>query len=175
MKKLNKKGFTLVELLAVIVILGLLMVVAASVMGNVQENSKKASLETETKKLLSTVYQEAQSAYMVNSSDLTQNMKVGSVEKKGAVTAGCYKGTELLKDYTKENCTGEGTVWEEASVAGYTVTGKDGNFEYKIELNGKAQITSYCVTDQKFQSKKTGITAANAVPEAESVEEGTCE
>ena len=44
MKKLNKKGFTLVELLAVIVILALLMVVSLSVMGNVQNNAKKTAL-----------------------------------------------------------------------------------------------------------------------------------
>ena len=44
MKKLNKKGFTLVELLAVIVVLALLMVVAASSIGSALENSKKKAL-----------------------------------------------------------------------------------------------------------------------------------
>lgn len=44
--KLNKKGFTLVELLAVIVVLALLMVVAGGSIGKSLENSKKASLKT---------------------------------------------------------------------------------------------------------------------------------
>ena len=41
MIKLNKKGFTLVELLAVIVILALLMVVATRTIGTSLTNSKK--------------------------------------------------------------------------------------------------------------------------------------
>ena len=42
--KLNKKGFTLVELLAVIVVLALLMVVAASSIGSALDNSKQKAL-----------------------------------------------------------------------------------------------------------------------------------
>ena len=37
----NKKGFTLVELLAVIVILGVLLVIAVPAISNVQEDAKK--------------------------------------------------------------------------------------------------------------------------------------
>ena len=39
MKKLNKKGFTLVELLAVIVLLALVMIVAGGAIGNTLKNS----------------------------------------------------------------------------------------------------------------------------------------
>lgn len=46
MKKLNKKGFTLVELLAVIVILALLIVVVANTALPALNNSKKKSLTT---------------------------------------------------------------------------------------------------------------------------------
>ena len=67
MKKLNKKGFTLVELLAVIVVLALLMVVAASTIGNALENSKKSALKTETQKLLKTVYEEKQALIVTGS------------------------------------------------------------------------------------------------------------
>ena len=52
MKELNKKGFTLVELLAVIVILALLIVVATRAIGSIQKNSKMSLLESESKKIL---------------------------------------------------------------------------------------------------------------------------
>jgi len=78
MKRLNKKGFTLVELLAVIIILGLLMVVAASVMGNVQDNAKKSSLETEAKKILTSLTNEAKSLALLGefkTTDLSDSFK----------------------------------------------------------------------------------------------------
>ena len=62
--KLNKKGFTLVELLAVIVVLALLMVVAASSIGSALENSKIKSLETEANKILTNAYTDLESSIM---------------------------------------------------------------------------------------------------------------
>ena len=69
MKKLNKKGFTLVELLAVIVILALLMVVSLSVMGNVQNNAKKTALKTEAQKLLTSINNDLSSAKTLGTVD----------------------------------------------------------------------------------------------------------
>lgn len=45
--KLNKKGFTLVELLAVIVILAVVMLIAVTSVGPMMEKSRKSSLGTE--------------------------------------------------------------------------------------------------------------------------------
>ena len=67
MKRLNKKGFTLVELLAVIVILALLMVVATSTIGGTLTNAKKNTLRTEAQKMLTAIYGEAKSSYMLSS------------------------------------------------------------------------------------------------------------
>lgn len=61
MKELNKKGFTLVELLAVIVILALLMVVATRTIGGSLNKSKQAAIETEAQKLVSRTYEDIQS------------------------------------------------------------------------------------------------------------------
>ena len=53
MKKLNKKGFTLVELLAVIVILGVLMIVAIPAMSRYIENSRKDVFVNNAKRYIS--------------------------------------------------------------------------------------------------------------------------
>lgn len=56
--KLNKKGFTLVELLAVIVILALLMVVAARAIGDVQSDAQFDAAKTEGQKIASKNYED---------------------------------------------------------------------------------------------------------------------
>ena len=70
MKKLNKKGFTLVELLAVIVILALLMVVATRTIGSVLDTSKQKAAETEAQKIVSKTYEDIQT-YVANNSLIT--------------------------------------------------------------------------------------------------------
>ena len=52
MKKLNKNGFTLVELLAVIVILALLIVIVANTAIPAMNNAKKKSLQTYAEKVV---------------------------------------------------------------------------------------------------------------------------
>lgn len=47
-----KKGFTLVELLAVIVILAVIMVISVPIVLNVINNSKKSAFETDVKSLI---------------------------------------------------------------------------------------------------------------------------
>jgi len=55
MKKMNKKGFTLVELLAVIVILAILMAIAATNIGPVIDNSRRSSMRTTAQMILDAV------------------------------------------------------------------------------------------------------------------------
>lgn len=54
MKKLNKKGFTLVELLAVIVILGVIMLIAIPSVGTIIKNSRENSFVSSGKMYIST-------------------------------------------------------------------------------------------------------------------------
>ena len=65
MKKMNNKGFTLVELLAVIVVLALLMVVATTSIGSALSSAKKKALQSETQKLLSQTYKDVQSEILM--------------------------------------------------------------------------------------------------------------
>ncbi|MFC4386276.1 prepilin-type N-terminal cleavage/methylation domain-containing protein [Gracilibacillus marinus] len=48
----NEKGFTLVELLAVIVILGIILAIAIPAIGNIIENSKTSATEAENELIL---------------------------------------------------------------------------------------------------------------------------
>lgn len=62
MKRLNKKGFTLVELLAVIVVLAIIMVIATQAIGNViKENTAKSF-----KSSLDMVAKQAKQAYVMD-------------------------------------------------------------------------------------------------------------
>lgn len=54
MKNLNKKGFTLVELLAVIVILGVIMLIAIPSVGTIIKNSKENSFASSGNMYIST-------------------------------------------------------------------------------------------------------------------------
>ena len=86
MKKLNKKGFTLVELLAVIVVLALLMVVATSSIGGALSNAKKNTLKTEAQKMMTAAYQDMKSSYMLsnnlnNISGTLENAAAGKIVK----------------------------------------------------------------------------------------------
>ena len=91
MKKLNKKGFTLVELLAVIVILALLIVVVANTALPALNNSKKKSLTTYAQR----VAEKAKAQYMTD-------------ELNNSSTKSCYTVSELMG--TAEGSTYSGIV-----------------------------------------------------------------
>lgn len=63
MKRLNKKGFTLVELLAVIVVLAIIMVIATQAIGNVIKKNTASSFKSS----LDMVAKQAKQAYVMDS------------------------------------------------------------------------------------------------------------
>ena len=60
MKKLNKKGFTLVELLAVIVVLAIIMIIAVPAVIQSMDTAKKNSLVIEARKAINVAMQKVQ-------------------------------------------------------------------------------------------------------------------
>lgn len=133
MKKLNKKGFTLVELLAVIVVLALLMVVATSTIGNALENSKKSALKTETQKLLKTVYEEKQALIVTGSlgTNLSTTGTDGSykykitVNNEGKITSYCVQYVTSGSTYR------------------YFMSGTGKTLEGKLDSSADAQVKEY--------------------------------
>ena len=123
MKKLNNQGFTLVELLAVIVVLALLMVVATSSIGGALNNAKKNSLKTEAQKMLTAAYSDAKASYML-SSNLNNMVNAGATS-----SAAVYWST----------------AWDDST--GGVVRYKDGDYYGWFKFEDDYSLTSYCIFD----------------------------
>ncbi|MBQ3020666.1 MAG: prepilin-type N-terminal cleavage/methylation domain-containing protein [Bacilli bacterium] len=136
MKKLNKKGFTLVELLAVIVILAILIVIVATTALPAMNNAKKNTFVLYAQRLQG----KAQELYAVDA-----NMAVGSKD---------YTVQELMGSGVTEY-TGTLTVTYESNstTQKYTVTVKD---ELKDVKNNQ------CIAaDTEINSAITGSVVVN--------------
>ena len=70
----NKKGFTLVELLAVIAILAILVIIALPNVINMYTKAQKEAFLTETKK----IYSEAEKKYISSSISVNSNTIINS-------------------------------------------------------------------------------------------------
>lgn len=124
MKKLNKKGFTLVELLAVIVILGLLMSVAVGAVTMYMDKSKEQAMET----IISTAYDGAVNTLMeenimlnegeTTTFDILELYENGSIERP----ADPYNSSKECEGYVKV------TNPKASSSAGID------NYQYKVHI-----------------------------------------
>lgn len=141
MKRLNKKGFTLVELLAVIVVLALLMVVAASSIGSALTNAKKNTLKTEAQKIITNVYQNAYSQYMLNG-NMTQLSGYTSVAASGANYL--ITGKDGKYDFTVK-------VDKEGDIVSYCVM-----YNYTAAVGEVAASTELAITESALPSTYKG-------------------
>ena len=132
MKK--KKGFTLVELLAVIVILAVILIIAMPKISDVIKNSKESSLETTAKLIAS----QAEKKYTENQVlDNSSTIKCSDVAK--------------ISDADYESCN---ITFDSKGNAKVTIVGK-GKFEGMAVCNANknnASISSDCSTDAKYFS-----------------------
>lgn len=142
MKKTNKKGFTLVELLAVIVILGVLLLIAVPAVQNIIKSSKRKAFESAAKLAVENVE------------------TVASTEKIEDSIAECYvpinKYTYTItdKDGKTEKVTVEGIKLERGSFG----TGTTGYI--KVDASGKGTIT---ISNSEYMIKDGTSTNAGAV------------
>ena len=132
MKK--KKGFTLVELLAVIVILAVILIIAMPKISDVIKNSKESSLETTAKLIAS----QAEKKYTENQVlDNSSTIKCSDVAK--------------ISNADYESCN---ITFDSKGNAKVTIVGK-GKFEGMAVCNANknnASISSDCSTDAKYFS-----------------------
>ena len=132
MKK--KKGFTLVELLAVIVILAVILIIAMPKISDVIKNSKESSLETTAKLIAS----QAEKKYTENQVlDNSSTIKCSDVAK--------------ISDADYESCN---ITFDSKGNAKVSIVGK-GKFEGMAVCNANknnASISSDCSTDAKYFS-----------------------
>lgn len=99
MKRLNKKGFTLAELLIVVAIIAVLVAISIPIFTSQLEKSRDAV----TLSNIRAAYAQAQTAYLTESSDGTDvvytpaaNGKNATVEVKGVVSKGTQEGLNNL-------------------------------------------------------------------------------
>lgn len=140
MKKTNKKGFTLVELLAVIVILGVLLMIAVPAVQNVIKSSRKRAFESAAKLAIENTETMA-SSYNINGAStdcivFITETSYSVTDTSGATVQKTYKGIELERGSFGNEPTG-----------------------YIEVINGKGKIyianDAYSITDPKTNSIDT--------------------
>ena len=122
-KLMSKKGFTLVELMIVIVIMGILVAVAIPVYGAVTKNAEKKTCISNMRDMKSTA---ATFQMQGNNGDQVTLAKDGD-------TLDLAKDTRYTKLFTDgmPKCPSDGTYTA-------TMTRKDGIYEFTIECSNKA-------------------------------------
>lgn len=147
---MKKKGFTLVELLAVIAILAILVVIALPNVMGMFNSAKKDSFTTEVKNTMRVLEQDWLSKSLANSGS-------GSVICFTNVANFNYKqkGNSTAASKTAQATCGSGTSVYEASIKART------NMKYFFKTDAAGKITNLFMTDGEFYValKGTNLTA----------------
>ena len=135
----NKKGFTLVELLAVIVILGVLLLVAVPAISNVQKSAKIDSLKNGALMVIK-AYQNFDTLGKDDGKSFTEYYegKICSVGTDGKIVSG------------EDNCTTT------------PVPGVDGNGNTTISFTYRLKGYEVVINGKTYTAARTAITGLNS-------------
>lgn len=145
MKKTNKKGFTLVELLAVIVILGVLLMIAVPAIQNVIKSSRKKAFDSAIKLTIENIETLASTA--VDSSitpcyvTFGDEAKLGSHESEITLERGSYGSNTF--GIVVVNAKGEGTAYANGENGTYYVTGNTINNVVSVNKVSDSDANNY--------------------------------
>lgn len=162
---MNRKGFTLIEVLAVIVILGIVLLIAGPTLINVYEDSKLKSEEIFTKRLSQSI-----DGYIkLNSSDIdfTSDGTADKTEEGASYQVDIYKGrifengierTIVVNDIIVDNLLSQedyknaGNKDEQCDISAEIEVYKDSDYVYcyKVEKDSLG-----CLTD-RYKNSITG-------------------
>lgn len=156
MKKTNKKGFTLVELLAVIVILGVLLMIAVPAVQNVIRSSRKKSFESAAKLAIENVETIASNEKLsatisecfvpITEYEYTVNSKTEKVPKM-ELERGSFGENAI--GYIKVNSEAKGTIYLQ-------------NDDYLVNGNTLDAVSAVSVTNEN-KNTITKATMKNAI------------
>ena len=116
MKKLNKKGFTLVELLAVIVVLAIIIIIAMPNIIRAMNNARMGTFITYGRRIINTATGQFEGDRMMGT-----EKKCYTLADMG-MTSGNYKGRVVINDNDPQNIT-------------YTVHLTDNNFWFLGQMS----------------------------------------
>ena len=138
---MNKKGFTLVELLAVIAILAILVIIALPNVLGMFNQAKKDTFTTETKEMVKI----AQQQYLATFGKFTRYATAGSADVPNAATniVPCTSSTEKLDagkyckiDKEAGNLKSFILTFNASNGQVNTLYANDGTYEYTFNSNG---------------------------------------
>lgn len=141
-KKLNKKGFTLAELLVVVAIIGVLVAISIPIFTS---QLKKARLATNQANARA-AYAAATTQYMLDYDDTTPTAGVSYVYTVSTGKLGDVKTTAGTATITKTDISS----WAEGDKAGTTALGDKTATSWEVVLTADGSISGYAPT---FPSK----------------------
>lgn len=127
-KFFDKRGFTLVELLAVIVILAIIMIIAIPSVINILNTARVSSFKNYAQKISAETQKKYAEEQMM---DTNQNVKIYNIEKDlGLTNTGSFKGYSL---YNKSNKTVYMTLYDgEKALVAYKMSGDIKNSSIEV-------------------------------------------
>ncbi len=154
---MNKNGFTLTELLAVIAIIGIISLIAIPNIVNISDNIKKDNMLNDAKRFISLAKAEVNKDYDIrnfddnnicNKIDLACTFNIESLNKSGDFKTDTFNGVKKMVDP-------DGLGYDNSSYVKYYKNGND--IKYCVYLESEKRIigsSENCVNEEDLTSKE---------------------